>query len=273
MAEQATEPSSTVGYDALVLAGGAGHRLGGADKAGLQVGGSALLDRVLAAVADAQTVVVVGPRRDTARPVRWTREEPPGGGPVAALRAGLGHVRSTQVAVLATDLPFLSPAQVAALVQAAEQGDGALLVDDNGREQYLAGVWRANALRETLRCYDGSSMRGLLVTLRYARVAVRVDRVPPWYDVDTQDDLDRARRWAMDPLQEWTKAAVAALGLPAEPDRDAVLDLARDVAHNVARPAAPLTTYLAGLAVGAGQDRSDVIARLIALAQGWAATQ
>jgi len=48
-----------------------------------------------------------------------------------------------------------------------------------------------------------------------------------------------------------------------------VLDLARDVAHGVARPAAPLTTYLAGLAVGAGQDAGDVAARITRLAQGW----
>jgi len=48
-----------------------------------------------------------------------------------------------------------------------------------------------------------------------------------------------------------------------------VLDLARDVAHNVARPAAPLTTYLAGVAVGAGKDASDVAARITRLAEGW----
>src|SRR5690606_8214602 len=54
-------------------------------------------------------------------------------------------------------------------------------------------------------------------------------------------------------LDEWTAAACAALGLdPATVSRDLVLDLARDVAHGVARPAAPLSTYLVGLAVGRG---------------------
>ncbi len=73
----------------------------------------------------------------------------------------------------------------------------------------------------------------------------------------------------MNTLEEWTQAVVAELGLTNAADRDLVLDLARDVAHNVARPAAPLTTYLAGVAVGAGQDASDVAARITRLAEGW----
>ncbi|NED13442.1 NTP transferase domain-containing protein, partial [Streptomyces sp. SID9124] len=54
-------------YDAIVLAGGAAKRLGGADKPALRVGGRALLDRVLAACADARATVVVGDRRPTVR--------------------------------------------------------------------------------------------------------------------------------------------------------------------------------------------------------------
>ncbi|MCW2606336.1 MAG: molybdopterin-guanine dinucleotide biosynthesis protein, partial [Frankiales bacterium] len=67
-------------YDAVVLAGGSGRRLGGVDKPGLLVDGTSLLDRVLGAVARAGTVVVVGPERPAARPVVWAREDPPGGG-------------------------------------------------------------------------------------------------------------------------------------------------------------------------------------------------
>jgi len=56
-------------------------------------------------------------------------------------------------------------------------------------------------------------------------------------------------------LDEWTAQVAAALDLPADAvDRDLVLDLARDAAHSVARPAAPLTAYLAGIAVGRGAD-------------------
>lgn len=51
-------------------------------------------------------------------------------------------------------------------------------------------------------------------------------------------------------LQHWTTAVCAELGLPDEVDRTLILDLARDAAHGVARPAAPLTTFLVGLAAG-----------------------
>ncbi|MGX1620665.1 NTP transferase domain-containing protein, partial [Streptomyces sp. NPDC055506] len=87
-------------YDAVVLAGGAARRLGGADKPGVRVGGRALLDRVLAACDGARTTVVVAAARPTARPVTWAREDPPGGGPLAALDAGLRHTTAEHVVVL-----------------------------------------------------------------------------------------------------------------------------------------------------------------------------
>jgi Domain of unknown function (DUF6457) len=70
-------------------------------------------------------------------------------------------------------------------------------------------------------------------------------------------------------LDDWTAAVVAELGLDAGPDRDLVLDLARDAAHNVARPSAPLTTYLLGVAVGRGADPVEAGRRLSALALAW----
>ena len=51
------------------------------------MGGRALLDRVLAACADAARTVVVGGRRATARPVVWTREVPEGGADLHQLEA------------------------------------------------------------------------------------------------------------------------------------------------------------------------------------------
>ncbi|MGH3433518.1 MAG: NTP transferase domain-containing protein, partial [Thermocrispum sp.] len=74
---------------AVILAGGAAARLSGVDKPMLEVGGKPLLHTVIGAVAGAAAVVVVGPRRTDTMRVRWAREDPPGGGPVAALAAGL----------------------------------------------------------------------------------------------------------------------------------------------------------------------------------------
>jgi hypothetical protein len=70
-------------------------------------------------------------------------------------------------------------------------------------------------------------------------------------------------------LDDWVTAVVAELQLPTGVDVREVLDLARDVAHGVERPAAPVTTWLAGMAVAAGADAADVAERIRALAAGW----
>lgn len=72
----------------------------------------------------------------------------------------------------------------------------------------------------------------------------------------------------MNSLESWLADAVSALGVEEEwsaADRDLVLDLARDVAHGVARPAAPLTTYLTGIAVGRGMTPAVAAERITAL--------
>jgi len=74
----------------------------------------------------------------------------------------------------------------------------------------------------------------------------------------------------MNTLEEWTKLAAAELGLSAaDVDPKAVLDVARDVAHNVVRPGAPVTAYLMGIAVGRGADPATTAARLSELALKW----
>ncbi|GGL16078.1 hypothetical protein Sme01_30300 [Sphaerisporangium melleum] len=74
----------------------------------------------------------------------------------------------------------------------------------------------------------------------------------------------------MNVLAEWTALVCKELGIdPDRLDRDAVLDLTKDVAHGVARPAAPLTAYLLGLAQGAGTAPADAAVRLSALAKNW----
>jgi|HubBroStandDraft_3_1064219.scaffolds.fasta_scaffold180957_1 hypothetical protein len=73
-------------------------------------------------------------------------------------------------------------------------------------------------------------------------------------------------------MQRWLDAACAELGIePGTADARTILDLTRDVAHQVDRPAAPLTAYLLGVAVGRGQPLRATAERLTALASGWPA--
>lgn len=186
---------ATARFDAIVLAGGEGVRLGGVDKASVVVGGRPMLEHALGAVAGARRVVVVGPPGLDAYGAPRVQEAPPLGGPVAGLAAGLAHLGvggDVPVLVLACDLPLAGPA-VADLLTAlahAPDVDGAALVDDDGRRQSLLAVYRRGSLAaavERLRAgggVDGASMRRLLEGLRLVEVA---DRTGAGHDADTWD--------------------------------------------------------------------------------------
>ncbi|WP_242473353.1 molybdenum cofactor guanylyltransferase [Blastococcus sp. TML/M2B] len=110
----------------------------------------------------------------------------------------LPAVGTDVVALLAGDLPFLDGGLVTELRRALV-GDGVLVVDDGGRDQYLLGVWRTGALRAALDGpADPTSLRRLLAPLRVDRLrpVVPPGSPPPWVDCDTPADLARARQVA-----------------------------------------------------------------------------
>jgi hypothetical protein len=62
-------------------------------------------------------------------------------------------------------------------------------------------------------------------------------------------------------LQEWMDELCEELKVDADVDMSALLDLARDAAHSVERPAAPLTTFVVGYAAGMrGGTERDIAA-------------
>jgi hypothetical protein len=76
----------------------------------------------------------------------------------------------------------------------------------------------------------------------------------------------------MSTLDDWTEALCAELGLAAgEGTQKTVLNLARVAAHTVDRPAAPLTAYFLGVAVGRGEPLAATAARIQQLARRWPA--
>lgn len=72
---------------------------------------------------------------------------------------------------------------------------------------------------------------------------------------------------------EWIAAVSAELGVSPDVSVDAILDVARVAAHEIERPAAPVTTYLLGQAVAAGMPIEEAVARIAALADGWASDE
>ncbi len=185
-------------WDAIVLTGGASRRMDGVAKPALEVGGTSLLDRVVAALVGAGRVLAVGPRTETASVDVWTREDPPGGGPASALAAGVAAVQAPFVAVVAGDLPFLTPAALARLRRAAWAAPVAVAVavDDRGRDQYLLAVWPTAVLQHALATAPavGRSLRSVYRDVAVRRVALD-GAPPPWWDCDTPAQLAQARAW------------------------------------------------------------------------------
>ncbi len=169
-------------FDAIVLAGGEGIRLGGADKAAVPAGGRPMLAHVLDAVAGARRTVVVAPPTVETFGVDRVQEDPPLGGPAAGLAAGLTHLGEgdgVAVVVLACDLPLagsLVPDLLAALAQ-DDAGDGAVVVDAEGRRQSLLAAYRRPALRAAVDRLagdggvNGASMRRLLEPMSLIEVS------------------------------------------------------------------------------------------------------
>ncbi|MGH1564520.1 DUF6457 domain-containing protein [Mumia sp. DW29H23] len=76
-------------------------------------------------------------------------------------------------------------------------------------------------------------------------------------------------------LQDWSDTVCAELGIEPDFDLDAILEAARDVAHAVERPAAPLTAFLVGYAAakagGSADDLDQALDQVTALAARWEA--
>lgn len=177
---------------AVVLTGGEAVRLDGADKAALELDGETLLERTLSVLAEVPEVVVVGAEVPTSRPVTFRREEPAGGGPAAGVLAGLaGFVRRpTWVAVLAVDMPHVTPETLRRLAAACD-ADGAQLVDATGRAQHLCGIYRTAALDAAApEDAHGLAMHTLLEGMSLAQVEASGAEAS---DVDTWDDVRRLR--------------------------------------------------------------------------------
>ncbi|WP_426593922.1 molybdenum cofactor guanylyltransferase [Cellulomonas sp. McL0617] len=186
-------PESRPAFDAVVLAGGRGSRLGAPSKPEVVVGGRALLDHALAAVAGARQVVVVGPSSVGRPGIPTVLEDPPDGGPVAGLAAGLAAISSPSelVVVLACDVPRAGSALSALLAATTPEVDGARLVSLDGHPQHLVAVYRASVLAAAfarMATVHGASMRALLTGLTLVDVPDTDDAAA---DADTWSDVER----------------------------------------------------------------------------------
>jgi len=179
-----------------VLAGGEARRLGGVDKALLDIGGATMLDRVLGALwPHCHQLVVVGPPRKIAvKEVRYTLEAEPGGGPVPAVAAGLAEAEGADVAVLlAVDFPLLRARDIGTLLAALDRDgvDAVTAVDHRGRPNPLLAAYRCEWLRSAVAGLGPGTAAGRLLPESPVMVDLSENAT---LNVNDADDLARARR-------------------------------------------------------------------------------
>jgi molybdenum cofactor guanylyltransferase len=183
---------------AVVLAGGASRRFR-PDKLAEQLDGEPLLDGVLASLPErVETVIVVGAAREVIRPVIFTSEEPAGGGPAAALVAGLRRALEESgdaIVTLPGDAPLAGKAAAILLsrLEGEPNTEAVVGVDAGGREQPLQLALRPAAARNVVETAGpsgaaGLSARRLLDALRPGLVTQRLEPAELW-DIDTRDQL------------------------------------------------------------------------------------
>ncbi|EDN80505.1 molybdenum cofactor guanylyltransferase [Schaalia dentiphila] len=187
---------------AIVVGGGGGERLGGVSKADLMLGGVRLIDRVCGVLTEACAagcVAVVPPSVRVPDGVARTLEDPPGGGPLAGIDAGLRALSvgdDVLVVVVSVDAPGVGAFLPALLEPALREGVEGRIVrggDPEPFDQYLMGVYRAAPLRraidEAVAAYGsvrGVGVRRVLRALDVERVSVGADVCR---DIDTPEDV------------------------------------------------------------------------------------
>lgn len=188
----------------LILAGGQGRRMGGADKAFLDPGGGPLVGQVLLRLAPQVCCVAISANGDPARFSGYgcavlADEGPAGEGPLAGVLAGLAWARAAGAGALVTvavDSPFFPADLVRRLAGAAGRGSGAAFAASAGRAHATFALWPVEAHGRLAEAFAGG-MRRLQDAAALLR-AVACDFAPagdggdPFFNVNTPDDLASA---------------------------------------------------------------------------------
>src|SRR5688500_18408668 len=143
-----TEPLSVT-----ILVGGRGSRLGGVDKAALDLNGTPLIEHVLAVVAPlASELLVVANDDRLAGDPRFTvlLDPEPHAGVLPALLAALSAATTPLLLLLACDMPFVSRALVEHLVR-LPPGRDVVMPKVGGREQPMHAVYRVASCSPAIR--------------------------------------------------------------------------------------------------------------------------
>jgi molybdopterin-guanine dinucleotide biosynthesis protein A len=161
---------TTDDWDAAILAGGRSRRLGGCDKARLLVGGTRVIDRLVAAISPLVRHLAIVTNVPDAYPelgLPTIADRLPGRGVLAGIEAALAATDASQLLVVACDMPFLHSAFLADLMRAGRDAPIAVARAPDGRYPVCASIARTchGTVRELLEA-GHLSFRDLLGSLQ-----------------------------------------------------------------------------------------------------------
>ncbi|OPY06236.1 MAG: putative molybdenum cofactor guanylyltransferase [Syntrophaceae bacterium PtaB.Bin038] len=125
----------------IILAGGRAGRMGGINKAFIEVGGERLIDRTMRLYRALFREIIIStnsPLEYLEFDARIVTDLYPGKGPLGGIHAGLLHATCEQAFVSACDMPYLSEAFIGHLIAQAEGYDLVVPVTAGGYESLHA---------------------------------------------------------------------------------------------------------------------------------------
>jgi len=194
----------------VILAGGLARRLGGVDKALIDIGGETILHRLVGRLAPQCAGIALNANGDASRFEGYALPVIPDGlagyaGPLAGLLAGLDHVAATHpkiadVVTVPADTPFVPRDLVAKLRAARSQAQCRIAVAKSAnRAHHAVALWPV-ALREDLRhALITEDLRQVSAFIaRYDACVVEWPTAPfdPFFNVNEPSDIERAKHIA-----------------------------------------------------------------------------
>jgi len=191
---------------AIVFAGGLGTRLGNTKKALLQIGGKAVVERVLDAVRPLASELVVVDNDDSLAHLPGVRIVPDSetrAGVLVALESGLSAVQSELCIVLACDMPFVNSALLQWMVEQADQQDVVIPVVE-GQMDPMHAVYRRAVCLQAIRGALARNEKRMISYLADVRVREVMEpelrAIDPdlrsLFNINTPEDLEAARQLA-----------------------------------------------------------------------------
>jgi molybdopterin-guanine dinucleotide biosynthesis protein A len=189
---------------AVILAGGKGERLGGANKALLEIGGRSFIDRAVAVAGGCEPILIAVGRRGFEVPPATTAIwdlEGDYAGPLAGVAAAvehLGHAKANALFSLAVDTPLFPADFLSRALPLLGEAD--VVIGAYGAQDYPTNaLWRLDAiaaLADEVRSEAAPrSLKRLAGRLRAQRLDyAELVAEDPFRNANTPEDLELLRR-------------------------------------------------------------------------------